>query len=75
MRGDFVIQLRPEVDLERGIVSGRVEHIDSGQSTRFRNIQELLAFLAQRMGPQDENPASARPSTAFPAASKDLTKP
>ncbi|MGB6944412.1 MAG: hypothetical protein WBE37_18580 [Bryobacteraceae bacterium] len=53
MRGDFVIQVRPEVDLERGILPGRVEHMDSGHSTRFRTVQELLSFILQHVAAPD----------------------
>lgn len=49
MQGDFVVQVRPDVDLDRGIFEGRVEHMDSGQSTRFRTSDELIAFILQRM--------------------------
>lgn len=55
MQGDFVIQVRPEVDLDRGILPGRVEHMDSGQSARFRTVEELLAFILQHVQAQDPN--------------------
>jgi hypothetical protein len=47
MLGDFVIQVRPDIDLDRGVFSGRVEHMDSGQSARFRTVDELAAFVFQ----------------------------
>jgi hypothetical protein len=66
MRGDFVIQVRPEIDLEKGTLSGRVEHMDSGQSTRFRTIQELVSFILQHVQGQDAD--RSNPTL------KDLTK-
>jgi len=59
MQGDFVIQVRPEVDLDRGTLLGRVEHMDSGQSARFRTFEELLAFILQHVRAQNANPAES----------------
>jgi prophage DNA circulation protein len=60
MQGDFVIQVRPDVDLDRGIFSGRVEHVDSGQSARFRNVEELLAFVQRFARKSDSQPLESR---------------
>jgi hypothetical protein len=43
----FVIQWRPETDIEAGRFEGRVEHIASYKAVRFRSLDELLAFFAQ----------------------------
>jgi hypothetical protein len=43
----FVVQFRAETDVEQGRYTGRVEHVVSGQSTRFASLEELLAFIAQ----------------------------
>jgi hypothetical protein len=55
MVGDFVIQVRPDVDPEHGVFQGRVEHMDSGRSARFRTVDELIVFITQRLqqSPQD----------------------
>jgi hypothetical protein len=45
MESAFVMQLRREPDLELGIFAGRVEHVDSGCSTRFETIDEFLKFV------------------------------
>jgi hypothetical protein len=66
MRGDFVIQIRPEIELDRGILPGRVEHMDSGQSVRFRTVHELLAFIQKHVQSQDAGQLHPYP--------KDLTK-
>jgi hypothetical protein len=34
-------------DVAQGRVAGRVEHVVSGQATRFTSLEELLAFMAQ----------------------------
>jgi hypothetical protein len=41
----FVIQFRPETDVEAGRVEGRVEHVASSKATRFHSLDELLAFV------------------------------
>jgi len=43
----FVVQFRVETELEQGRCTGRVEHVVSGQATRFDTLDELLAFLAR----------------------------
>jgi hypothetical protein len=45
-KAGFVIQFRPETDLDAGRFEGRVEHIASYKSTRFHSLDELLAFIA-----------------------------
>ena len=42
----FVIQCRPETDVEAGRFEGRVEHIASYKAKRFHSVDELLAFIA-----------------------------
>ena len=43
----FVVQFRTETEIEQGRCVGRVEHVVSGQATRFDTLDELLAFLAR----------------------------
>jgi hypothetical protein len=43
----FVVQFRAETDVGQGRCTGRVEHVVSGQATRFASLEELLAFIAQ----------------------------
>lgn len=43
----FVIQWRPETDIDAGRFEGKVEHIASYEATRFHSLQELLAFMAK----------------------------
>jgi len=41
----FVVQFRAEANMEQGRCTGRVEHVVSGQATRFASLEELLAFI------------------------------
>jgi len=41
----FVVHLASTASAERDCVCGRIEHIDSGRSTRFASVGELLAFM------------------------------
>ena len=43
----FVVQFRPETEIEAGRVEGRVEHIASYEATRFDSLDELLHFFAR----------------------------
>ena len=43
----FVIQLCVGMDMEHGRMEGRVEHVVSGQATRFQSLEELLAFMTR----------------------------
>ena len=45
-KGAFVIQFRPETDVEVGRFEGKVEHVASHKSMRFHSLDELLAFIA-----------------------------
>jgi len=47
VRRAFVVQFRAEADVERGRFEGRVEHVMSGQSSRFHSLDELLVFMAR----------------------------
>ena len=42
----FVVQFRPETDIEAGRFEGRVEHVASYKAMRFHSLDELLAFIA-----------------------------
>src|SRR5947207_4354711 len=55
----FVVQFRVETEVEQGRFVGRVEHVVSGQATRFHSLEELLAFIqrvltAVRTAPPEE---------------------
>jgi hypothetical protein len=44
-RAAFVIQFRPETDIEAGRFEGRVEHIASYKAAQFHSLDELLGFI------------------------------
>ena len=43
----FVIQFSSDADPGQGRLVGRVEHVDSGQSTRFASAGEMNEFFAR----------------------------
>jgi hypothetical protein len=51
------VQFRAEAELGQGCFTGRVEHVLSGQATKFSSLEELLAFfdyvLRQEQWPSD----------------------
>ena len=49
----FVIQFRPETDVEAGRFEGRVEHVSSSLARRFHSLDELLAFMASMLAEID----------------------
>jgi len=63
-RRAFVVQFRAETDMAQGRCTGRVEHVVSGQATRFVSLEELLAFMAQVLAairaPPQRKPRSSR---------------
>jgi len=48
----FVVQFYDDADVTHGAFCGRIEHVTSGKTLRFRNWQELQAFMMQLMNPQ-----------------------
>jgi hypothetical protein len=53
----FVVQFRAQ---PRGVSSydGRVEHLVSGQVTRFPSLEELLAFMVSVLADVQEQPGT-----------------
>ncbi len=45
----FVIQFRPETDVDAGRFEGKVEHIASYEATRFSSLEELLSFIVRML--------------------------
>ena len=43
----FVVQLHATAVVGQGQLSGRVEHVLSGQAAHFQILDELLAFMAR----------------------------
>lgn len=47
VRRAFVVQFRTDAELEHDGFTGRVEHVASGEATRFSSVAELLAFFGR----------------------------
>ena len=62
----FVVQFAAETTLDATGITGRVEHLVSGQATRFRSMAALFAFMAARLQEVQQT------STAENAADKHL---
>jgi hypothetical protein len=45
----FVVQFAAETTLDATGITGRVEHLVSGQATRFQSVEALFAFIATRL--------------------------
>lgn len=43
----FVVQLHAMAAVTQGQLTGRVEHVLSGQAAHFHTLDELLAFMAR----------------------------
>jgi hypothetical protein len=55
----FVVQVHVDADMGQGQVWGRVEHIVSGQATRFQTMEELVRFMVQVLtGATEASPSS-----------------
>jgi hypothetical protein len=57
----FVVQFRDETQIEAGHMTGRVEHVISGQAIHFESLDALLAFLARVLMQVRETPAPEDP--------------
>jgi len=49
----FVIQFRPETNIEANRIAGKVEHISSHEAKHFTSLDELLEFIAQMLRIED----------------------
>jgi hypothetical protein len=45
----FVVQFAAETTLDATGITGRVEHLVSGQATQFQSVEALFAFMATRL--------------------------
>jgi len=55
----FVVQFRAETDVAAGRMTGRVEHVVSGQTTAFQTLEGLLAFMARMLAERGAGPPEA----------------
>ena len=47
VRWAFVIQFQSDTVVEQRHLTGRVEHVVSGQATDFQSLETLLTFMAR----------------------------
>jgi hypothetical protein len=53
----FVVQFRADTVVEQGLLTGRVEHVISGQATDFQSLETLLTFMARVLCAERERSA------------------
>jgi hypothetical protein len=69
----FVIQLRADANLARGVVRGRVEHVLSGVAAHFDSVEQLLLCMGEVVRRRDESCARGGGS-ALAVAGPDETE-
>jgi hypothetical protein len=52
----FVVQFRAQTAAGADIFVGRIEHMASGEATRFGSAEDLLAFVAKMLAPMQPSP-------------------
>ena len=52
----FVVQFRIRVEQSSGDCTGRVEHLVSGQATRFDSWEDLQQFIQEMLTQVDQKP-------------------
>lgn len=60
----FVVQLRRDVDVARGTIAGRVEHVVSARAAHFGNVVELLAFITRVLSEEGPRPTTTKTKSA-----------
>jgi hypothetical protein len=55
-RRAFVVQFRAQARGTRSDFVGRVEHVTSGQATRFHSCEDFLAFVERILADESEQP-------------------
>jgi hypothetical protein len=71
----FVVQLREGTPLTPEQLTGRAEHLVSGQAALFVSLAELAAFMAHALTTQGIAPTATAASTADPALSPTSRSP
>ena len=56
MHRAFVVQLHATAVVAQGQLSGRVEHVLSGQAAHFQTLDELMAFMARVLAALETTP-------------------
>ena len=63
----FVVQLRADADLARGVIRGRVEHVVSGAAALFDSVENLLAWIEAETSADSVRSRSPLPSARISA--------
>jgi hypothetical protein len=58
----FVVQFAADTGLDAQGLAGRVEHVTSGQATRFVSREALMAFVTQVLQTSASQRATPRPT-------------
>ena len=45
----FMVHLRLDADPARGEIAGRIQHVKSGDASHFETVEELVAFMTDRL--------------------------
>jgi hypothetical protein len=53
----FVVQLRAEAQVGRGVWTGRIAHVVSGRTAHFETLDELIAFIERVLANREEGPS------------------
>jgi hypothetical protein len=53
----FVVQLRADADMSRGVVQGRIEHIVSGAAALFDSAEQLIDWMRDAVARSTKSPA------------------
>ncbi|HSW23424.1 MAG TPA: hypothetical protein VLJ62_11700, partial [Burkholderiaceae bacterium] len=64
--GRYVLRLHRDARPENGHLSGRIEHVSSGDSIDFATGAELLAWLARHAAETSEPPADSQTAPKEP---------
>jgi hypothetical protein len=70
----FVGQLREGTALTPAQISGRVDHLISGQGALFASLDELIVFMVQVLTPR-RRPSRAQPSSPTAAVPAPVSPP
>jgi hypothetical protein len=58
MTGYTSFVVRVWVDTKNGVLRGFVQHVSTGESVRFVNLDKLVQFITARLHPPDDRPPS-----------------
>ena len=54
-QGAFVVQFHADAEVGERRISGRIDHLMSGDSAPFDSLEMMLAFVAKHKGAGNEN--------------------